>query len=51
MIYDVIIKGYSVGITRVLKEALDWMGGRQLNYENRIDVRPDQVPNYRTYQC
>lgn len=51
MIYDVIIKGYSVGITRNLKEAISWMEGRQLNYENRIDARPDQVPNYRTYKC
>ncbi len=51
MIYDVIIKGYSVGITRSLKEAISWMSGRQLNHENRIDARPDQVPNYRTYKC
>lgn len=50
MIYNVIIKGFSVGITRDYKEAQSWLADSVPDRSNRI-ARPDQIPNHRNYKC
>jgi len=51
MVYNVLIKGFSVGMTRIYSEAQQWLSGAPAALDTRIVCIPDEVKDFRNYKC